>query len=116
MPTIILQTSVKCTDKQKNILAKELSKICAAQLNKPETYVMSIVRDDVTVFFGGKTKQAAMLEVSSIGGLNPTVNAAFSKAICEFLSESIKIDSDCVYINFTNIKGENWGWNSKTFA
>lgn len=116
MPTIILQTSVKCTEEQKHTLAKELSKICAAQLNKPEMYVMSIINDDATVYFGGSAKRAAMLDVSSVGNLGPNINTAFSKAICEFLSKNINIDPSNIYINFTDVKGANWGWNSKTFA
>ena len=116
MPAIILQTSVKCTNEQKDLLAKGLSKICADGIGKPESYVMSIVQDDVTTVFAGDLQPAAMLEVKSIGGLNANVNANLSKAICEFLSTSINIKSNNIYIHFTDVAGQNWGVHTGTVA
>jgi len=116
MPAIILRTSVKCTDEQKNSLAKGLSKICADNIGKPESYVMSVVQDAATICFGGNLQPAAMLDVKSIGSLNANVNATLSKAICEFLATSINIEPNNIYINFTDVARENWGWNSGTFA
>jgi len=116
MPAIILRTSVKCTDEQKDFLARGLSKICADALGKPELYVMSVVQDGATIFFGGNKQMAVILDVKSIGGLNAAVNAALSKAICDFLSETINIEPNSIYINFADVARENWGWNSTTFA
>ena len=116
MPAIILQTSVKCTDKQKNQLAADLSKICAAELGKPESYVMAIVQDNSVIYFGGEAKPAAMVNIKSIGGLNPTINTNLTKSICDLLMQTLHIAPNNTYLNFTDIAQHNWGWNGSTFA
>ncbi len=111
-----MQTSVKCSDEQKNELTQALSEICASKIGKPESYVASLVEDDVAFSFGGKIKTAAYVEVKSIGGLNGAVNGALSSAICECLESKLGIPGNCVYINFTDVPASQWGWNGNTFG
>lgn len=116
MPLIKLETSVKCSEKQKNELVFDLSKICAECTGKPESYVLSIVEDGALISFGGKVKRGAFLEVKSIGGLNDSVNNSLTVKICECLKRELDISPSDVYINFTDVSGVNWGWNGSTFG
>ena len=116
MPLIKMQTSVKCSDEQKREVAQTLSKICAGEIGKPETYVASLVEDDAVFSFGGEIKPAAFIEVKSIGGLNGSVNNALSSAICGCLEDILGIPGNCVYINFTDVPASQWGWNGSTFG
>ena len=116
MPLIKLQTSVKCSDEQKQRIASQLSAVCAGEIGKPETYVASIVEDDAVITFGGAAADAAFVVVKSIGGLNSSVNNALSKAICASLENELGIAGDKVYINFVDVKASDWGWNGSTFG
>ena len=116
MPLIKMQTSVKCSDEQKNELAKALSGICASGIGKPEAYVASLVEDDAVFAFGGEIKDAAFVEVKSIGGLNGSVNGALSASICECIESKLGIPGNSVYINFTDVPASQWGCNGSTFG
>lgn len=116
MPTIILNTSVQCSDNDKAEIAKALSEICVNVLSKPEAYVQSIVNTGSTILFGGTSEKTAFVEVRSIGSINEKNNAAISKAVCDLLSDKLDIDPARVYINFFDIARSDWGWNEKTFA
>lgn len=116
MPLIKLETSVKCSEKQKNNLVIGLSKICAECTGKPESYVLSIIEDGALISFGGKVKKGAFLEVKSIGGLNSSVNNSLTEKICDYLKKELDIAPSDVYINFSDVSGINWGWNGSTFG
>ena len=116
MPLIKTVVSVECGKEKKDALALELSKICADGIGKPESYVASLVEDDASVAFGGSLSPAAFVEVRSIGGLNGGVNAGLSKSICSKLKETLGIPEDKVYINFTDVPANSWGWNGGTFG
>lgn len=116
MPLIKIQTSVKCSDEQKQELVLKLSGICASGIGKPESYVMSLLEDDAILALGGSVKNAAFVEVKSIGGLNGAVNSRLSSDICSCLEEMLGIPGSCVYINFTDVPASQWGCNGSTFG
>jgi phenylpyruvate tautomerase len=116
MPLIKLQTSVECSKEKKEEIAISLSRICAEGIGKPESYVASIVNDDVVTAFGGKISPMAYVEVKSIGGLNSDVNNRLSAMICESIKTLLDIPGSNVYINFSDISAVNWGCNSSTFG
>ena len=115
MPLIKLQMSEKCEIELKESLCKELSRVCASEIGKPESYVMSLVEDDAVVCFGGVVDKAAFVEVKSIGGLSADVNTRLSYAICACIEEKTGICGSKIYINFTNVDPSSWGFNGSTF-
>lgn len=116
MPLIKMQTNVGCPKEKKDAMVKKLSKICASCTGKPEAYVMVVLETDSTIAMGGEIRLAAFLEVKGIGGLTPEVNKKISADICALLQSEMKIGSESVYINFTDVPAKNWGWNSGTFG
>ncbi len=116
MPTVILNTSVQCSDTDKTEIAKALSEICVNVFSKPEDYVQSMVNTGNTILFGGSSEKAAFVEVKSIGGINAENNTKISKAVCELLSDKLDIDPARVYLNFFDLQKSDWGWNGATFA
>lgn len=114
MPTISMQTSISCSEEQKKALVKQLSAICAKEIGKPEAYVLASIQDGVTMLFGGQPS-SAMVEIKSIGGLDPMVNKKLSKEVCDLITGSIGVESNHIYISFTEFIGQNWGWNGTTF-
>jgi len=115
MPLLQLRLSRPLDLKKKETVLKDLSRICAETLNKPEKYVMVII-DESAIIMAGEITPTAFADVKSIGGLGDTVNKAFSRNICEYLKENLGIAVDRIYLNFTDVKAANWGWNGSTFG
>jgi len=116
MPLIKVHSSVDCSMETRQATTLALSKICAAVIGKPETYVQACFCAAPDVFsHGGKLADAAFAEVMSIGGLSPQVNKKLSAEICACLKEKLGLDGSKVYIRFSNAAGSDWGWNGSTF-
>jgi phenylpyruvate tautomerase PptA (4-oxalocrotonate tautomerase family) len=56
------------------------------------------------------------VDIRSIGGLSDDVNRQLSQKICKLLKESLGVPPDRVYLNFTDVRPGNWGWNGDTFG
>jgi phenylpyruvate tautomerase PptA (4-oxalocrotonate tautomerase family) len=115
MPLLTLQTSVTLSNQQRYDLLAPLSKIVAECIGKPERYVMVSV-STVALLMDGYEAPAAYADLRSIGGLSPAVNRKLSERICALLKERLGIPPDRVYLGFTSVSAENWGWNGGTFG
>ena len=58
---------------------------------------------------------AAFVELRAIGGLQDDINETLSSALCDLISEQSGITPERIFLNFTNVRGYNWGWDRKTF-
>ena len=115
MPLLKLETTVVLSDEQKKALLASLSKIVAGTIGKPEQYVMVVISSAV-ILMSGKPADAAFVDIRSIGGLNDNVNRQLSQKVGNLLSESLGVPLDRVYLNFTDVAADNWGWNGDTFG
>ncbi|HOK04198.1 MAG TPA: phenylpyruvate tautomerase MIF-related protein [Victivallales bacterium] len=115
MPLIKIECNGDLTEEKKEKISLKASKICAETMGKPESYVMSIIRDKFFTAIGGRITPCAFVEVKGIGGFSPEINKKLSQKICSLLREELNISPSAVYINFTNISPSDWGWNCSTF-
>ena len=115
MPLIRLITNAALPADQLPAVLGSLSKIAAAALGKPEQYVMAAANTQ-PMLMSGKTGPAALVEVRSIGGLNPAVNRQIARQVCDLLAQSLAIPSDRVFLNFTDVPPSDWGWRGETFG
>jgi phenylpyruvate tautomerase PptA (4-oxalocrotonate tautomerase family) len=115
MPLLTLQTSARLSSQQRHDLLAPLSKIIAECIGKPERYVMVTV-SEAAMLMGGAETPAAYADIRSIGGLNNAVNRKLSEGVCRVLQEQLGIPPDRVYLGFSNVSAENWGWDSGTFG
>lgn len=116
MPTVKITISKKFEREDKENLAMEISNIVAKELNKPLSVTQAIVADDATVSFGGNfIAPSAFIVVMSIGGLTPDACKRLSSAFCDLLAKEYGVSSQRVYINFSEKRGQEWGWNSTIF-
>ena len=68
------------------------------------------------MLMSGKSGNAAFADIRSIGGLEGSMNSLLAKRICAVLRDSLGIPPERVYLNFTDVKASNWGWNNETFG
>ena len=115
MPLLTLQPSVRLSNQQRHDLLAPLSKVIAECIGKPERYVMVTVGEQV-MMMAGSDQPAAFADIRSIGGLNREVNRKLSEGVCRVLQDQLGISPDRVYLGFTSVSAENWGWDSGTFG
>ncbi|MDH5764682.1 MAG: phenylpyruvate tautomerase MIF-related protein [Gammaproteobacteria bacterium] len=112
MPLLSIKTSCKIDDKTSIALAA--SRQAAELLGKPESYVMVLIEDQLTLVFAGNDQPAAYLELKSLG-LPESQTAELSAGLCNFIHQQLSIDIERIYIEFSNAERHMWGWKGATF-
>jgi len=115
MPLLKLETTVAVSEEKRKALLPALSKAVATTLAKPEQYMM-ISACQSAMLMSGKAGDAAFVDIRSIGALSPDVNRRLSEQVCQLLKDALGLAPDRVYLNFIDVKAENWGWNGSTFG
>ena len=115
MPLLKLETTIAVTDEKRASLLAALSHIVAETTGKPERYVM-VTLNQASMLMEGKPGDAAFVDIRGIGGLSGNTNGQLSQKICQVLNQSLGVAPDRIYLNFTEVPGENWGWNGQTFG
>src|SRR5215469_5971544 len=110
MPLLKLETTVAIPDDKRKALLTSLSKTVAATIGKPEQYVMVTIGQSAMVI-SGKPGDAAFVDIRSIGGLSDDVNRKLSQQVCKLLNDSLGIQPERIYLNFSAVDAANWGWN-----
>lgn len=114
MPYIKIQTNKKVSDADAVRVARSASGFAAAELGKPEQYVMVAVEGNAIMTYAGTDEPAAYLEVKSIG-LPESKVKPLSQAFCGFCAKELGVAPDRVFIRFEAPPGAWWGWNNGTF-
>ena len=115
MPLLKLETTVVLPEEKRKLLLAALSKAVAGTIGNPEQYVMVTI-GSAAILMSGKPGDAAFVDIRSIGGLTGDANRKLSQQVCKLLNDSLGIPPDRVYLNFTDVKAGNWGWNGSTFG
>lgn len=115
MPLIHIQTSAPSPADPAPLL-RELSRELASRLGKPERYVMTLLRADQAMSFGGDDAPCAYVEIKSIGGLDGDQPRRLSAMVSELLAAHLGLRPERIYIGFESVAGCLWGWNGGTFG
>ena len=110
MPYINVSTSAKIEDKKK--LLEEIAILVSSLTNKSKKFVMAKLDDNSEMYFGDQSP-CCLLEIKSIGSLNPSEMA---KPISNFVYEKMGIPIDKIYISFEDVPASMWSWNGRTFG
>ena len=113
MPFIQINTSSKSVVENEDLLQKDISKLVADLTGKPENYVMTLIKLDNRMTFAGSDEPCCFMQVKSIGSLNPS---SMSRSLCDLIASKTNININRVYIEFTDVKSSNWGFNGSTFG
>lgn len=114
MPLLKIQLNQSVSDDQQVKLLNEGSKLVAAELGKPEQYVMVVIEPVTPMMFAGKSEPAAYLELKSIG-LPESKTQELSKALCQLVEDTTGVEQARIYIEFVDAARAMWGWNGRTF-
>jgi hypothetical protein len=93
-----------------------LSKLLAAELGKPERYVMVGLAPRMDMSFAGSGKPACYAELKNVGRLSHEKVEHLSLVLCEAIAKALSVPRDRIYIEFTNADGALWGFDGGTFG
>lgn len=114
MPYLKITTNKSIDAEPKSKLLKTLSKTIAAELAKPEQYMMVSIEPPAAMSFAGSDAPCAFLELRGIG-LPISRTEKLSQILCALMESHAGIPPSRVYINFSDIPTNLWGWNGETF-
>jgi phenylpyruvate tautomerase len=114
MPLLKIQTNTRVPAEKRDLLLKNISRAVAQELGKPEAYMMVSLDAEQPLVFAGSVDLAAFMELKAIG-LPTAKTAQLSALLCDLAESELGIPKDRVYINFTDVPANLWGWNSETF-
>mgnify|MGYP000863707098 CR=1 FL=1 len=92
-----------------NRASREIAQI----LGKSEKYVMVIFIPNLDLVFSGTPEPALYIELKSIG-LPKEKAGDITRKMMEFLSSETSIPPSRMFIEFTDVQRDLWGWNGDT--
>lgn len=114
MPYLKIQTNLPLGKKAERTILKNASALVAAELDKPEDYVMVAVQPDTAMLFAGSDDPVAFLELKAIG-LPAKKTKKLSAALCALIEEHLGIAPERVYVKFIDVHHSMWGWKGDVF-
>ena len=114
MPFFKIETNKRMDNAKASDLLEKTSKFVSGMLGKPEKFVMVSIGTDEQMMFGGSDAPTAFVQLKSIG-MQIERCSEFSGRICQFLNDEFGVPADRVFIDFTSLQGNMFGWNGKTF-
>ena len=115
MPLIKITVNVDLPENQQQALLAALSRTLAEVTHKPEGYCM-VTCTRAAVLFAGRPGPAVFVDVRGIGGLSREVNQQLTEQLGAQLKKALGVPSDRMYITFTDVPADHWGWNGKLFG
>jgi phenylpyruvate tautomerase len=93
-----------------------LSKLLAAELGKPERYVMVGLAPRTEMSFAGSREPACYAELKNVGRLSHDQVEHLSEVLCDAIAKTLAVPRNRIYIEFTNADGALWGFDGGTFG
>jgi len=93
-----------------------LSKLLAAELGKPERYVMVGLGPRLDMSFAGSREPACYAELKNVGRLSHDKVEHLSTVLCDAIAKHLSVARNRIYIEFTNADGAMWGFDGGTFG
>ncbi|KAJ4807531.1 Macrophage migration inhibitory factor [Rhynchospora pubera] len=100
MPCLTLSTNVNLDGVDTSAILAEATRVVADVIDKPQNYVMVVLKGSVPICFGGTEQPAAYGELVSIGGVDPVTNKKISSGIATILSKMLSIPKSRFFLLF----------------
>lgn len=114
MPFIQVSSNTSFSEAEKKNSLLTLSSAVAELLDKKETYVMT-AWNQAKMTMGATDAPTAFIELRAIR-LPEDQLENICKELTERFALTSNIVADRIFINFTDMSPQCWGWNGKTFG
>ncbi|KAI0802012.1 Tautomerase/MIF superfamily [Irpex lacteus] len=114
MPSLEIKTNVKLADPKAFLV--EFTDFAAETLGKPKQYIVVSYVHQEYFAWNGTFDPAYLLQIVSLGNINPEANVTYSKKFSDFLQQRLGAPADRGYISLIDPGNENLGYTGTTFA
>ena len=114
MPLALIHLGTKVSDEKKGEIAKEATNIFSEVLGKPIKYCSANVFETCGGF-GGEIVPSVFIDIKSIGALKGK-QKELSDKFCTLIENKTGVKGDKIYLNFTELTGDDWGYDHKNFG
>ncbi|KAG8374457.1 hypothetical protein BUALT_Bualt11G0134200 [Buddleja alternifolia] len=91
MPCLDISTNVNLDGLESDSIFSELTKAVSEIVEKPETFIMILLKGSVALTFGGNKEPAALAEIVSMGAINSEVKRKLIVTIGSILQNKLSI-------------------------
>ncbi|MEF9951340.1 MAG: phenylpyruvate tautomerase MIF-related protein [Clostridium sp.] len=116
MPYIDSSFSCKLTTEKCEEIKSKLGKAIEILPGKSEEWLFVKLNDGERLYFQGRElDNGAVVKIKMIGSKTRSEKDALTKEICNIYKDSLGIDPKHIYIIFSEVSTDNWGWNGELF-
>lgn len=113
MPFINVKTNASISQENELKIKSQLGEVIKL-IGKSESWLMINFEDRQKMYFrGDNSSNMAFVQVDLYGVANANAYNLMTGAITEILTKELGIDSDKIYVKYSEIK--NWGFNGGNF-
>jgi phenylpyruvate tautomerase len=117
MPYVNFIMGNKISPEKADKLKSGAAEILERHTGKGENWLYVQVTGNETLYFQGrKVVNGGVVEVKLVGTLFAAQKRDITSELGLLLEREFFFAPDQVYIIFTEVKGEDWGWNGRTFG
>ncbi|HUI69315.1 MAG TPA: phenylpyruvate tautomerase MIF-related protein [Spirochaetia bacterium] len=117
MPFVNYMLSTRVTEETAVRLKEQTADLVRQHTGKDEQWLfVRFAREQLSYFKGSKVENGGVVEVKLVGSLTTASKREIVRGISRLLAKELGIQADSLYVIFTEVKAEDWGWNNGTFG
>ena len=113
MPYIEVKTNKAVSGELARDISATLDNLLPILPGKTKDWLMTEVKGDCSLAFGGSDSPCAIANVSLFGKAAPEAYEKLTAALCDALSLALGIDAARIYVKYEEVS--TWGWNRTNF-
>ena len=115
MPYFNIETNQRINANAGSELMKKATGFLARMMAKPENVIMVTIKTGMPYLFGGTDEPTAYVQIKAVALVKEKC-PEYSKQVCDFLEDEIRVPADRVFIEFMDIDPAIFGFNGSTLA
>ena len=117
MPFVNSMLSSRITEETTAVLKKQSAELIQRHAGREERLLFVRCAGEQLLYFkGSKVQNGGVVEVKLVGTLKAESKREIVRGITAMLAKELGTQADSLYVIFTEVKGEDWGWNNDTFG
>ena len=117
MPFVNYMLSSRITEETAVRVKERTAELMQEHAGKSEQWLFVRCAGEQLLYFRGcHVENGGVVEVKLVGNLNASAKRDLVKGISSTLARELGTPADCLYVIFTEVKGEDWGWSNDTLG
>lgn len=117
MPFVNYMLASGITEETTVRLKKQTAELFRQHAGKDEQWLLVRIAGDQPLYFkGSRMLNGGVVEVKLVGVLKPASKREIVRGITSLLAKELGAEADSLYVIFSEVKGEDWGWNNDLFG